>query len=258
MSGVEGGKGIRYQWKEKGQCSKGDKCSFLHESNDRAQKPRTPKLPHLLSHQCHEVEVCRGKEVSEANKSNHCAILRKPCRYYLPGTCTRSSCEYWHPPECYYQTETGCKAGDKYLFPHQKVDEQPNEKPKKSYFPKRRESDDRGAVALVNIVPQMGCVSQDSGSTGFSKRRTVPVKPDAQTSWDRFEKVRFTQSTLRQASIRDNKGPSLGKIQVKLPHRRSPYAMKFEDRSQEETERQRRCAQSKARNLFKNTKSSKK
>ena len=29
LSGVE----------EKGQCSKGDQCSFRHESNDRAQKP---------------------------------------------------------------------------------------------------------------------------------------------------------------------------------------------------------------------------
>ena len=42
LSGVEGGKGICYQWKENGQCSKGDHCSFRHESNDRAQKP-TPK-----------------------------------------------------------------------------------------------------------------------------------------------------------------------------------------------------------------------
>ena len=29
---VEGGRGICYQWKEKGQCSKGDQCSFRHES----------------------------------------------------------------------------------------------------------------------------------------------------------------------------------------------------------------------------------
>ena len=49
------------------------------------------------------------------------------------------------------------------------------------------------------------------------------------------------------------KGPSLGKINVKVPHQRSPYAMKFEDRSHEETERQQRCARSKARNLAKNT-----
>ena len=31
VSGVEGGKGICYQWNEKGQCSKGDQCSFQHE-----------------------------------------------------------------------------------------------------------------------------------------------------------------------------------------------------------------------------------
>ena len=52
-----------------------------------------------------------------------------------------------------------------------------------------------------------------------------------------IQRERFTQSTLRQASIREKKGPSLGKINVKVPHQRSPYAMKFEDRSHEETER---------------------
>ena len=47
------------------------------------------------------------------------------------------------------------------------------------------------------------------------------------------------------------KGPSLGKINVKVPHQRSPHAMKFEDRSHEETARQQRCARSKAWNLAK-------
>ena len=65
--------------------------------------------------------------------------------------------------------------------------------------------------------------------------------------------MRFTESTLRQASIREKKGPSLGKIQIKVPHQRSPYAVKFEDRShEEETERQQRCARSNAWNLAKN------
>ena len=59
MHGVEGGKGTCYQWKETGQCSKGDQYSFWHE---------------ILSHPCHKVEVCRGKEVSEA-KTNHGVIL---------------------------------------------------------------------------------------------------------------------------------------------------------------------------------------
>ena len=67
-----------------------------------------------------------------------------------------------------------------------------------------------------------------------------------------IRKVRFTKFTLRQASIREKKGSSLGKIQVKSPHQRSPYVMKFEDRSHKETERQQRCVQSKAWNLAKN------
>ena len=46
LSGVERGRGICYQWKEKGQCSKGDQCSFRYESNDRA-KP-TPKSRHTF------------------------------------------------------------------------------------------------------------------------------------------------------------------------------------------------------------------
>ena len=125
LSGVEGGKGTCYQWIEKGQCSQGDRCSFRHEAQDCAQKPEhtaaTPSEP----------TVSRGRGVSRKRsirgKSNPGMILRQPCRYYLKGTCTRTSCEYWHPPEChFFEKETGCKAGDKCLFPHHKVDEQPN------------------------------------------------------------------------------------------------------------------------------------
>ena len=42
LIGVEGGKGICYQRKEKGQCSQGDRSSSRHESDDHVQKP-TPK-----------------------------------------------------------------------------------------------------------------------------------------------------------------------------------------------------------------------
>ena len=65
LSGIEKGKGICYQWKEEGQCSKGDQCSFQHESDDRAHNTATIP-PHCLSHPCHDVVVCRRKEVSKA------------------------------------------------------------------------------------------------------------------------------------------------------------------------------------------------
>ena len=51
FSGVEGRKSICYQWKEKGQCSKGNQCSVRHERNDRAQQNQIQMPPHLLSHQ---------------------------------------------------------------------------------------------------------------------------------------------------------------------------------------------------------------
>ena len=150
------------------------------------------------------------------------------------------------------KNESGCKAGDKCLFSHHKVDEQPNKKPKKSDLsPKRRKSDDKNAVAIEQIVSQMGCVSPDSELLD-SLRGKKDWGNSMQKVLGPIRRIRFTQSTLRQASIREKKGPSFLKTQVKNPHQRSPYATKFEDRSQEGTERQQRCARSKAWNLAKN------
>ena len=77
LSGVEGGKGICYQWKAKGQCSQGDRCSFRHESNDRAQKPE-PKAATAS-----EPAFSRGGSVSRKTsirgESNQRSILRQPC-----------------------------------------------------------------------------------------------------------------------------------------------------------------------------------
>ena len=105
------------------------------------------------------------------------------------------------------------------------------------------------AVAIVKSVSQLGCVLQDSDElvSQGGKSRGNPM----QKVLEPIQRVRFTKSTLRQASIWEKKGPSLGKINVKVPHQRSPCAMKFEDRSHEETERQQRCARSKAWNLAK-------
>ena len=195
----------------------------------------------------------------------------------MEGTCTRSLCEYWHRPESlFYKTESGCKAGDKCLFPHHKVEEQPSKKPKKSF--QNGKSDDKGAVAFVKTVPQLGCVSQDSepselpksvryrgnprrkvsdglclaglGVVGFSNRRTFRGNL-MQKVLGPIRRLRFTESTLRQASIRENKRPSLGKNTSQNSSAAKPYAMKFEDRSQEEIERQERCARGKAWNLAK-------
>ena len=69
------------------------------------------------------------------------------------------------------------------FVPHYKVDEQPNKKPNKSYFPKRRASDDKNAVAIVKSVSQLGCVSQDSDAVasqgGKSRKKPMQIVLDA-------------------------------------------------------------------------------
>ena len=105
------------------------------------------------------------------------------------------------------------RVGEKCRFPHYKVDEQRKKKPKKSYIPKRRESDDKNAVTVVKTVSHLGCVSQDSDALVSQGRRSL--ESPMHKVLEPIQRVRFTKSTLRQASIRE-KGPSLGKIMSKF------------------------------------------
>ena len=143
---------ICYQWKEKVQYSQGDRCSFI-------TKPKIAhKNPNTLAPQPSEPTVSRGRSVSRKKsfrgKSNRGSILRQPCRNYVKGTCTRTSCEYWHPPECQFlrKNETGCKAGDNCLFPHYKVDEQPNAKAERKRTTSQKKRKRRqNAVVTVKV-----------------------------------------------------------------------------------------------------------
>ena len=117
---------------------------------------------------------------------------------------------------------------------------QPNKRPKKG--------GDKSAVATVNDVRQLGCVSQD-----VEPPESAATSLKGKTVLGPIRRVRYTRAALRQANIRENKGPSLNGIQVKLLHQRSPYAVNFEDRSQEETEGQERWVRGDAWKLAKNT-----
>ena len=124
---------------------------------------------------------------------------------------------------------------------------------KRATIPKKgRESDDKNGAAIVKTVPQLGLCLARLGVIGFSKRGRQSRGNPMQKVFGPIRRVRFTQSTQRQAIIWENRGPSLGKIHVKAPHERSPYALKFENRSQEKTARQQRCARSKVWNLADN------
>ena len=119
-------------------------------------------------------------------------------------------------------------------------------KPKKELHPTIEE---KAATRMLLRLARLG-------SIGFSKRKTVPGKPDAVSlgtkSKNTIHKVYATSSEYagKQRTIAwKNKSQNNA-------HQRSPHAMKFEERSHEETEQ--RCARSKAWNLAKIFTSSKK
>ena len=89
---------------------------------------------------------------------------------------------------------------------------------------------------MVTKVQWRGCVFQDMEppkSSSILRKRSNLLKP--------IRCVRFTKAVLRHANIRDQ-NPSLGLICSEDPQQRNPNAPKFDDRSQEETEWQERCA----------------
>ena len=97
-------------------------------------------------------------------------------------------------------------------------------------------SKSNGCHSKTTRIRQLGCVLQDTEppqpSSILRKSSNTP-KP--------IRCVRFTKAVLRHANILDQK-PSLGMICSGDRHQRNPNAPKFEDRSQEETEWQERCA----------------
>ena len=151
------------------------------------------------------------------------------------------------------KNESGCKAGDKCLFPHHKVDEQPHKKAKERLlFPTKKRKRRQECCGNCENCTTIGLRLARLGCVGVSKRQTVPGKPVAKKSWDRFEEYDSLCLRYVQRVCRKRKDHRLENLQVKNPHQRSHHAMKFEDWSHEETERQQRCPRSKAWNLAKN------
>ena len=139
-SGIERGQGVCCQWKAKGQCSRGDKCSLRHDGDERANPtPKTAPLsePPPRGRSASRERRLRGR--SPSGKTN-----RQLCKNFLKGTGTKLPCVYWHPPECqFYKSEPGCKFGTERSFPHWRAEEQRNKKPKKG--------GEKSAVATVTV-----------------------------------------------------------------------------------------------------------
>ena len=145
--------------------------------NQNTLPPRLPSRPF------HEVEVCQRREVFEAKVTmgpvfdNRVDIIwRVLAHERLVNIGIRPSAIFLK------KNKTGCKSGDMCMFPQHKVDEQPNKRPKKGNFPKRRESEDKGAVAFVRSERiTIGLCITRLGCPRFSRNERVSGKPDAES-----------------------------------------------------------------------------
>ena len=250
-----------WQGESNGHCSRGDNCSFRHDVNERGKMTQSNTFPNSFLQQ-NERKASRTR--SPRGRSPRGRMYRWPCKNYFKGTCINSFCEKWHPPEClFYKTKSGCKFGEKCSYAHCQVHEQPSKRSKKN--------DDKSAVAMmkkndwrenvrqpvVNLdknhersgrpdknrdhelkrrptgrrssnARQLGCVFQDMTPPKSVLRKSSDMQKPIQ-------RVKVTKAIARHTKIRDQ-NPSLGYICPGEPHQRSPNALKFEDRSQEETE----------------------
>ena len=166
------------------------------------------------------------------------------------------------------QTKSGCRFGAKCSYAHRQVDEQPSKRSKKNddksagAMLRKYELHDRTGQPVVgrdtrhdsnhglvgcssSNTRQLVCVSQDMEppkSSSILRKSSDIRKP--------IRCAKFTKAVVRHAGIRDQ-NPSLGMICPNDPYQRNPNAPKFEDRSQEETEWQERCAREAAWRLAK-------
>ena len=248
--------------------------------NKRAKSTQPSPSPRSSTRQ-NERNASRTR--SSKGKSPSGRMFRLPCKGYLKGTCTNSYCDKWNPPECLlYKSEKASRFGEKCSYAHRQVDEQPCKRSKKncdkSAVPMLKKYDlhDRTCQLVVNgdqshdrmeqpVVKrdirhesnhgpvecrssntrQLGCVSQDMEPPKLSsilRKSSDMQKP--------IRCVRFAKAVVRHDNIRDQ-NHSLGMICPGDPHQCSPNAPKFEDRAQEETEWQERCAREAAWRLAK-------
>ena len=164
----ERGQGECYQCKAKRQCSRGDNFSFRHDEDKRAKTtPKTAppsKPPTQRGRSASKKKSLRGRSPSGK-------FARPLCKEYLKGICTKSLCDYWHPPECqFYTSESGCKFGDKCSFAHRLVEGQPGQKPK--------QDGDKSAVAILKDVRQLDCVFQSTSSTVWVRPSHEPAETE--------------------------------------------------------------------------------
>ena len=218
---------------------------FRHDINKRAKMTQPNPSPSSFMRQ-NERNASRTR--SPRGKSPSGRVSRWPCKDYLKGTCTHSFCEKWHPPEClFYKSESGCRFREKCSYAHRQVEEQPSKRSRKIGDKSAVIATEQGDLLMLTHQIHDNWVAYSRIWSRRSLHRFLRKSSDIRKP---IRCVKFTKAVVRHADIRDQ-NPSLGMICPGEPHQRNPNAPKFEDRSQEETEWQERCAREAAWRLAK-------
>ena len=93
-----------FQWKAHGQCSRGDSCSFSHDTqapgNSGKRQRQKRRSSSLASHSKATQTDGEGQKSSDGSGRKKESSLDKseiPCRLKF---CKNPSCKFWHPTVC--------------------------------------------------------------------------------------------------------------------------------------------------------------
>ena len=116
-----------WQWKANGQCSRGDNCSFRHDTNKRAKSTQPNPSPRSSTQQsvrnASRTRSPRGRSPSAKNVST--AVQGLPQRNFTPLHSVKSGILQ---NACSTSPKNGCRFGEKCSYAHRQVDEQPSKK----------------------------------------------------------------------------------------------------------------------------------
>ena len=159
--------------------------------------------------------------------------------------CTKSSSDYWHPPEYVkHKTNEGCKFGEKCAFLYSDNSDAPTKK-----FFGKTQNPTKQLLRLYAAFRSRGCVSRDveslpDAAVGPTNVIRSILKKNGKRCPKAHLSLRFTRTAEHFINIREQLGPSPGVIQGGAPHHRSPNAPTFANRDPIFAVGRRRCKKS--------------
>ena len=215
-----------WQWETNGQCVKGDNCSFRHDINKRAKWTHPNPSPIFYAAQCEKMH--REPRVLEAEAQVGKWIDCCPSITIKEFAQLRSVKDGILSECLFNKFENGCKFGDECSHAHRQVEEHPSKRSQKN--------GDKSAMAMLKI--------HDNWFAYFriwSRRSLHRPRGRVQTNRGQSDVFNSPKPYCVMPTF-ETKKPWFEIICPSDPYQRNANAPKFEDQSQEETERQERCA----------------